>query len=81
MTVMSRLAEKGQLGREKAGLHYEYWLQAGSKTSILDKIKNKLLGVKTSILVCHLLENAKDLSESELDEVEKLLIKARISNQ
>ena len=62
MTVMSRLAEKKQLGREKMGLHYEYWLLPSANVpSLLDKLKQKFLEVKTTVLVSHLIESADDL--------------------
>lgn len=72
MTVMSRLAEKKQLGREKKGLQYEYWLLQ-SDSSFLKTLKLKFFGVKTSLLVTHLIENADELSENDLIEMEKLV--------
>ncbi|MCE2982223.1 MAG: BlaI/MecI/CopY family transcriptional regulator [Parachlamydia sp.] len=78
MTVMSRLANKNQLAREKVGLQYEYWLLEPSVSfSLLDKIKQKLLGVKTTALVTHLIESADDISEEDLVEMEKILQKRR----
>ncbi len=82
MTVMSRLAEKKQLTREKIGLQYEYWLTApSSSASFLDKIKQKFFGVKTSVLVSHLIESADDLSEKDLEEMEQLIKKTRKSKE
>ena len=72
MTVMFRLFEKGQLGREKKGLQYEYW-----NLSTL----SSFVGMKTSVLVNHLIETADDLSEEDLQEMEKLLQKARSSKK
>lgn len=79
MTVMSRLAEKKQLAREKVGLHYEYWVLETS--SFLDKLKQKFFGVKTSVLVSHLIESAEDLSEEDLKEMESIIQKARKSKK
>lgn len=80
MTVMSRLAEKKLLAREKKGLQYEYWiLNEVSPSSILDKLKNKFFGIKTSILVNHLIEFSDDLTTEDLDEMEKILQKIRAS--
>lgn len=76
MTVMSRLAEKKQLAREKVGLHYEYWSLALPGT-ILDKIKQKLFGAKTSALVSYLVESADDLTDQDLAEMEALIQKRR----
>lgn len=79
MTVMSRLAEKKQLEREKCGIHYEYWLVSSTSLTFLDKIKQKFFGVKTSALVCHLIESSDDLTLSDLAEMEKLIKKKKES--
>ena len=78
MTVMSRLAEKKQLGRERVGLQYEYWMLANQSFSFLKTLKQKFFGVKTSVLVSHLIESAEDLSEDDLLEMEKMVQKARM---
>jgi predicted transcriptional regulator len=82
MTVMSRLVEKKQLAREKMGLQYEYWLLPSTNfSSFLSHFKQKFFGVKTSLLVNHLIETADDLSNEDLAEVEKLLQKTRDSKK
>jgi len=82
MTVMSRLAEKKQLGRERVGLQYEYWILSSAKAaSFLSVLKQKFFGVKTGILISHLLETADDLSDEDITEMEKLLQKARNSKK
>lgn len=82
MTVMSRLAQKKTLGRERVGLQYEYWILSDiHSSSFLEKLKKKLFGVKTSVLVSHLIETADDLSEEDLAAMEKLVQKARASKQ
>ena len=82
MTVMSRLAEKKQLHRERVGLQYEYWLAAPSSPfSFLDKMKQNFIGVKTRALVSHLMESADDLSEEDLKEIEQLVQKIRNSKK
>jgi len=73
MTVMSRLAEKKQLGRERTGLQYEYWIVAPTSSSFLKTLKQKFFGVKTSVLVNHLIETADDLTDDDLAEMEKLI--------
>lgn len=78
MTVMSRLAEKKQIGREKMGLHYEYWTLASNTPSFLKTMKQKFFGIKTSVLVSHLIETADDLSDEDLAEMEKMMQKARM---
>src|SRR5579872_4745627 len=65
MTVMNRLAEKKQLYRERIGLQYEYWI-VESKTqvpSLLEKIKQKFIGVGTGALVSHLIESDQAISD------------------
>ena len=82
MTVMSRLAEKKQLAREKVGLHYEYWILTCSNTfSFLNLLKQKFFGVKTSVLVNHLIETAEDLSDEDLAQMEKLLQHTRTTRK
>jgi len=82
MTVMSRLAEKGVLARERMGLQYEYWLAKPSQSfSFLDKVKQKFSGVKTTALVSHLIETADDISDEDLREMEKILQKMRDSRK
>ncbi len=82
MTVMSRLAEKKQLQRERIGLQYEYWLQTPTESlSFLDKIKQKFSGVKTTALVNHLIESAEDISDEDLLEMEKMLQKIKESRK
>lgn len=78
MTVMSRLAEKKQLGRERIGLQYEYWLVTPTPTSFLKTLKQKFFGVKTSVLVNHLIETADDLTDGDLAELEKLIQLAKV---
>lgn len=79
MTVMSRLAEKKSLARERVGHHYEYWLlPTQSKSfSFLEQFKKKIFGVKTSEMVNYLIESADDISIEEFNEMEKMLEKAR----
>ena len=79
MTVMNRLAEKKRLGRERIGLQYEYWLLPSENKipSFLQQFKQKIFGLKTSTMVSYLLESADDITEEELQEMEKLIEKAK----
>ena len=82
MTVMSRLAEKQLLVRERVGLQYEYWLSGPTKSySFLDMIKQKFSQVRTSALVSYLLESASDLSDEEIEEMQKMLKKVKDSKK
>ncbi len=80
MTVMSRLAEKGELLREKKGKHYIYWISsqtsAPSKT-ILKRIRDKLFGGKGLSMLSYLIETDEEISEQDLKEIEKLIQKRR----
>ncbi len=69
MTVMNRLVEKNELGRERQGLQFLYW-----RTGLAIP-KNRLMGLNPSKLVSHLIES--DISDEELDEIEKLIKKAK----
>ena len=80
MTVMSRMADKGELMREKEGKQYFYWIestnQAPSK-NILQRIQDKIFGGKSTAMVSYLLEVDQEISDQELAEIEKLIQKRR----
>ncbi|HEY4831302.1 MAG TPA: BlaI/MecI/CopY family transcriptional regulator [Waddliaceae bacterium] len=80
MTVMSRMADKGELMREKKGKQYFYWIevtnQAPSK-NILQRIQDKIFGGKSTAMVSYLLEANQEISDQELAEIEKLIQKRR----
>lgn len=80
MTVMGRMADKGELMREKEGKQYLYWIeptnQAPSK-NILKRIQDKIFGGKSTAMVGYLLENDEGISDHELAEIEKLIQKRR----
>jgi len=74
MTVMSRMALKKELLREKIGKQYIYWINPEiSPSSILSRIQQKLFGGKKASLVSYLLENDEELSAEELQKIEKLI--------
>jgi predicted transcriptional regulator len=79
MTVMSRLAEKKRIARERVGLQYEYWIISSEEKplSLLAQFKQKLFGVKTAEMVSYLIDSAEDISAEEFNEMEKMLEKAR----
>lgn len=82
MTVMSRLADKKLLAREKMGLHYEYWiLSSANIPSLLDKLKRKFLGISPTALVSYLIESSEELTDKELAEIEKIVKQARESKK
>lgn len=84
MTVMSRLAEKGELIREKEGKQYVYWMAStheSSSKNILKRIQDKIFGGKKLALVSYLIENEQTISDRELDEIEKLIQKRRLENK
>jgi len=84
MTVMNRMVEKKFLLREKVGLRYEYWINQKDKITkpkFLDKLKAKIFGGKSAIMVSYLLESSDDISVSELDEMEILIKKLKKSRK
>lgn len=84
MTVMSRMADKGDLLRIKNGKQYIYKLNhqntPSSKTT-LNRIVDKIFGGKPIALMSYLLTHEQDISENELDEIEKLIQKRRLEQK
>lgn len=80
MTVMSRMADKGELMREKEGKQYFYWIEATNQApskNILQRIQDKIFGGKSTAMVSYLLEANQEISDQELAEIEKLIQKRR----
>lgn len=80
MTVMSRMADKGELTRAKEGKQYVYWKSISqnspSKTA-LRRILDKIFGGNSTTLVSYLLETDSKISDKELEELEKLIQKRK----
>lgn len=80
MTVMSRMAEKGELTREKDGKQYIYWVPESpnlSSNSFLKRLKNKIFGEKPVEMVSYLLQSEETFTEEDLKEIEALIKKRR----
>jgi predicted transcriptional regulator len=79
MTVMSRLAEKGNLGREKVGLQYVYWLLPSETKvpSFIEQLKKSIFGIKTTEMISYLIDSAEDISQEEFAEMERLIANAK----
>lgn len=80
MTVMSRMAEKGELKREKDGKQYIYWASEYNSqpaNNLLKRIKNKIFKGNSTAMVSYLLETDTELNEDDLKEIEKLIEKRR----
>lgn len=78
MTIMTRLTEKNLVARERVGAHYEYWLVTppkGKLSFFLDQVKKKIFGINTKELLCHIIENAEDISPEDLNAVVQLVEK------
>lgn len=76
MTVMSRMAEKGELSREKQGKLYIYRLSgeaSPSTRSFFAKMKEFVFGGNGKEMMSYLLENDPDISEGELMEMETMI--------
>jgi predicted transcriptional regulator len=78
MTVMTRLVNKGILARQRTGLRFEYWLEDSQtkQQSILKKVCAKLFNMKTTEVVSYLIQT-KDLSDNDLQEMEKMIAEAK----
>jgi predicted transcriptional regulator len=78
MTVMSRMADKGDLAREKEGRQYVYWISSQNKSSrsVLKRIQDKIFGGKPAALVSYLLTD-EEISDKDLEEIENLIQKRR----
>ncbi len=76
MTVMSRLAEKGVLERQKDGRAY-YYTPAGSQEkvagSLLHSLVKRLYAGATGKAVAQLLESDEAVDEAELERLEALI--------
>lgn len=80
MTVMSRMADKGELMREKEGKQYTYWIASQNESSsknILKRIQDKIFGGKPTAMVSYLLDADNEISDKDLEEIEKLVQKRR----
>lgn len=80
MTVMSRMAEKGDLKREKNGKQYIYWTASRNAAHSKSKLKQLLKGVfggKPTKIVSYLLGSEGEVSDSDLEEIEALVKKVR----
>lgn len=79
MTVMSRMAEKKVLERERVGNRYEYWFPKDQTKpeSLIEKFRSKLFGLKTANVVSYLINEANDMSLDDLEEVEKMISEAK----
>ena len=80
MTVTSRMADKGELMREKDGKQYTYWVNPQNDSpskNILQRIQDKIFGGKPTAMVSYLLESDQEISDQDLSEIEKLIQKRR----
>lgn len=80
MTVMSRMANKGELKREKEGKQYVYWITSQSQSpskNILKRIQDKIFAGKPIAMVSYLLDADSEISDQDLEEIEKLIQKRR----
>ncbi len=76
MTVMSRLAEKGLLIRQKEGRAY-YYTPASSQEkvagSLLQSLVRRLYDGATGKAIAQLLETEENVDDAELDRLEELI--------
>ena len=68
MTVLSRLFEKGALSRVKKGRSYLYSMK---RSSLIKRLKAKLMGARPTEIVSYFLEEEVELKE--IEEIEKMI--------
>jgi predicted transcriptional regulator len=76
MTVMSRLAEKGMLSREKVGRAFVYSPsvpQERTAGSLLQSLVRRLYDGATGKAIAQLLETEEDVDDAELERLEQLI--------
>lgn len=76
MTICNRLEEKGVLTRTKVGRHYIYRLNTQQKAppkSLFTRLKNRIFGGHTLDMVSYLIENADDVTDDDLKQLETLI--------
>lgn len=75
LTILRTLEEKGHVAHEEEGRAYRYraLVERGeARVSALDRLRTKLFSGSTELILTHLVAD-KDLSESELERLRKLL--------
>lgn len=80
MTVLSRLVDKGLLGREKEGRFYVYYPRVDREEvaeSALRRVVDRFFDGVGHRAVAHLLDAGEDLEEDELRRLEELVRRAR----
>lgn len=80
MTVMSRLAEKGELQRRREGRQYIYMIASAQQSpslGLLDRLKQRLFGGRSSAMISFLIDSSQDLTDQELEEMRKAIDKAK----
>ncbi len=79
LTVMNRLVQKKELARERNGLRCTYWIvqSEGTFPSFIKVLKKKLFGFKPAEVVSCLLDGADELTEEELDQMQKMIAEAK----
>jgi predicted transcriptional regulator len=76
MTVMSRLAEKGMLDRQKEGRNYVYTPTASQEKvagSLLRSVVRRLYDGATGKAIAQLLETEDSVDDAELERLEQLI--------
>lgn len=80
MTVMSRLATKGMLVREKLGRAYVYRAAAEQSEvagSMLSGLVQRLYGGSPARAIAHLIDTEQEVDEDELERLENLIHERR----
>ena len=74
MTVMNRLVAKGELHRERDGQSYRYSLQVQKpRLSLFEKWKQRIFDGKSAQMISYLLESDHEITDGELEKLEKMI--------
>lgn len=77
MTVMNRMVDKQLLKRERVGLQYVYQAselkRPTAKPTFLNKLKQKIFGGRSAVMVSYLLESCDDITDAEIGEIERTI--------
>jgi predicted transcriptional regulator len=84
MTVMTRLAEKGDLQRRREGRQYIYKIPQTSKSSALglvERLKQRFFGGRSIAMIRYLIDSSEDLTDQDLEEMKTLLQESKTKSK
>ena len=74
MTVMNRLAAKGELFRERDGQAFRYSLQNHKpRLNLFEKWRQRIFDGKSAQMISYLIESDHEITDKELEKLEKII--------